>query len=181
VSTNRVSPNSGFAHEARLPRGPGGRCLCRQCGVEVQPPRRTFCSDACVDEWKIKTSPGHVRRKLLERDRGVCVSCGLDCVATAKELERLRDQMSPLSRELRWDRYWPVDGKVFFLRCQEIGLRKPWRGESLWQADHVVPVVEGGGECGLEGFRTLCVPCHRVETAALAARRAAARRAIAAE
>lgn len=46
-----------------------------------------------------------------------------------------------------------------------------------WHADHVVPVCEGGGECGLDGMRTLCVPCHKVVTAELAARRAKARRA----
>ncbi len=36
-----------------------------------------------------------------------------------------------------------------------------------WQADHVVPVAEGGGLCGLENMRTLCTPCHKRETAAL--------------
>jgi 5-methylcytosine-specific restriction endonuclease McrA len=46
-----------------------------------------------------------------------------------------------------------------------------------WEMDHVVPVIEGGGEVGLEGLRTLCCPCHRIETAKLAARRAEARRA----
>lgn len=45
-----------------------------------------------------------------------------------------------------------------------------------WEADHVVPVVEGGGFCGLDGYRTLCVFCHRAETAALATRRTQARR-----
>jgi 5-methylcytosine-specific restriction endonuclease McrA len=40
-----------------------------------------------------------------------------------------------------------------------------------WESDHIVPVVEGGGECGLEGLRTLCWRCHRAETAALAKRR----------
>lgn len=46
----------------------------------------------------------------------------------------------------------------------------------LWQADHIVPVVEGGGECGLDGYRTLCTtPCHKEETAALASRLAKAR------
>ena len=35
---------------------------------------------------------------------------------------------------------------------------------SLWDADHIVPVVEGGGECELENLRTLCLRCHRVET-----------------
>jgi len=47
----------------------------------------------------------------------------------------------------------------------------------LWQADHIVPVIEGGGECGLDNYRTLCTACHKEETAALAGRRAAARRA----
>jgi hypothetical protein len=46
----------------------------------------------------------------------------------------------------------------------------------IWEADHVMPVVEGGGLCSAEGYRILCVPCHRAETAALAARRAQARR-----
>jgi 5-methylcytosine-specific restriction protein A len=45
-----------------------------------------------------------------------------------------------------------------------------------WEADHIVPVVEGGGQCGLEGYRTLCLPCHRKVTAALARRRAERRR-----
>lgn len=31
----------------------------------------------------------------------------------------------------------------------------------FWEADHITPVVEGGGQCGLENYRTLCVPCHR--------------------
>jgi 5-methylcytosine-specific restriction endonuclease McrA len=42
----------------------------------------------------------------------------------------------------------------------------------LWQADHILPVVEGGGSCGLENYRTLCTDCHRGETAELARRRA---------
>lgn len=30
----------------------------------------------------------------------------------------------------------------------------------LWEADHILPVSEGGGLCGLEGYRTLCKACH---------------------
>ncbi|MBX7187469.1 MAG: HNH endonuclease [Vicinamibacteria bacterium] len=47
----------------------------------------------------------------------------------------------------------------------------------LWDADHINPVVEGGGGCGLDNYRTLCVTCHRGETSTLATRRAEARRA----
>ena len=46
------------------------------------------------------------------------------------------------------------------------GLRSITR-KSLWDADHVVPVVEGGGGCDLENIRTLCLICHRKATAEL--------------
>lgn len=39
--------------------------------------------------------------------------------------------------------------------------------KSLWQADHIVPVAEGGGQCGLANMRTLCLRCHREATKAL--------------
>ena len=36
-----------------------------------------------------------------------------------------------------------------------------WRASThAWEADHILPVSEGGGLCGLEGYRTLCKACH---------------------
>ncbi len=35
------------------------------------------------------------------------------------------------------------------------------------EADHIIPVSEGGGLCGLEGYRTLCRKCHGKESGAL--------------
>lgn len=29
-----------------------------------------------------------------------------------------------------------------------------------WNADHIVPVYKGGGQCGVDNLRTLCVACH---------------------
>jgi 5-methylcytosine-specific restriction endonuclease McrA len=46
------------------------------------------------------------------------------------------------------------------------GLREGSR-KSLWDADHAVPVAEGGGQCDLSNMRTLCLQCHRAATAAL--------------
>lgn len=46
----------------------------------------------------------------------------------------------------------------------------------LWEADHIVPVAEGGGLCGLENMRTLCVLCHREASLQLAGRGAKRRR-----
>ncbi len=42
---------------------------------------------------------------------------------------------------------------------------------SGWDADHIIPVCEGGGECGLDNYRTLCHKCHKQVTGELAARR----------
>jgi 5-methylcytosine-specific restriction enzyme A len=39
--------------------------------------------------------------------------------------------------------------------------------KSLWDADHILPVTEGGGECDLDNIRTLCLRCHRAVTAQL--------------
>ncbi|HUW14746.1 MAG TPA: HNH endonuclease signature motif containing protein [Anaerolineae bacterium] len=44
---------------------------------------------------------------------------------------------------------------------------------SSWHADHIVPVVDGGGACGLDNLRTLCWRCHRSETRKLRRRLAA--------
>jgi 5-methylcytosine-specific restriction endonuclease McrA len=49
------------------------------------------------------------------------------------------------------------------------GLKQRLR-RSLWEADHIIPVIEGGGECDLDNIRTLCLRCHRKATAALRAR-----------
>ena len=42
-------------------------------------------------------------------------------------------------------------------------LIEPKEGD-FWQADHIVPVAEGGGESALDNFQTLCVPCHEKKT-----------------
>lgn len=44
------------------------------------------------------------------------------------------------------------------------GIARPRLTRSFWQADHRQAVVQGGGACGVENFRTLCCPCHKAET-----------------
>ncbi len=143
----------GRASSAVLPKGPGGRPLCRWCNLELAPGRRrTFCSDYCVHEWRLRTDPGYVREQVLARDRGVCARCGCDCTEAFLRLKRLRGPR----RLTAW---------------AEWGLR-PGQRSSLWDADHILPVAEGGGECDLCNLRTLCLRCHRLATAELRARRA---------
>ena len=42
------------------------------------------------------------------------------------------------------------------------GGRHPGVAATGWDADHVVPVSEGGGNCTMANIRTLCVPCRSV-------------------
>lgn len=53
------------------------------------------------------------------------------------------------------------DGGVCAL-CAAEGNHEP---HDVWQADHIVPVSEGGGECGLENYRTICTDHHHEVTA----------------
>ena len=133
-----------------LPAGENGRALCRWCGLEVPPRRRTFCSDWCVHEWRLRSDPAYLRDRVFERDRGVCARCGTDCAAEWNRIRRL-----PWHRRVRALADWGI---------------KPRQRTSLWDADHIVPVAEGGGECDLGNMRTLCLRCHREATAALRAR-----------
>ena len=137
----------GWIDPDALEKGPNGRNLCRWCNLEVPPGRRTFCSEWCVNEWRLRTNPGYLREQVFERDRGVCAICRIDCIAELRRLKRLRAER----RRAAWS-VW--------------GLR-PGDRVSLWDADHVVPVAEGGGECDLSNIRTLCIRCHRTVTAEL--------------
>ncbi len=186
-SYHRIDPvNRGWA--GKLARGPNGRALCRECRTEVPRGRRTFCGDPCVDRWKWRTDPGFVRRKVFERDQGICSLCGRDTIAWATELiqrvhqeARRRDARtcygSPMAGVV-W-RHTP-DGRRFLealARSEGLAPSDLFRRETLWDADHVVPVAHGGGLCGLDGYRTLCIPCHRGETRRAFAARPRVRRA----
>ena len=145
-------------------RGPNGRPLCRgRCGREVAKGCRAWCSGECEADANIRAG-WHVRHYVWERDGGVCALCGCD----AEKVERV----------LRYLRVYRTFD--FAAYCEAKGLlREAWaagREGALLEADHVVPVAEGGGGCGLEGYRTLCRPCHLAETRALRARLAARRR-----
>lgn len=134
----------GWVDRKTVPRGPNGRGLCRWCALEVPRRRFTFCSEFCVHEWKLRTQAAYLREQVLKRDRGICAGCGVDTIHVARNLCYSRGT-----------------GRVSLLA--HWGLRKRSR-KTLWDADHIVPVVEGGGECDLANIRTLCLRCHRDAT-----------------
>ena len=150
MSTARTMAG-GWADRDSLPKGPNGRSLCRWCNLEVPERRFTFCSDWCVHEWRLRTDPGYLREQVFARDKGICTICGVDARVAYLDLKRSRG-----THRLKLLDRW--------------GLKRISR-KTLWDADHIVPVVEGGGECDLDNLRTLCLICHRQQTLELRRRR----------
>ncbi len=132
-----------------LPRGDCGRPLCRWCELEIlSKRRRTFCSDYCVHQHRLRTDPGYLRDQVFARDRGICQACHADTLAIYAALKRSRGR----AREAGLSLY---------------GMKTITSRRTLWDADHILPVAEGGGQCDLDNLRTLCLPCHREATAQL--------------
>ena len=134
-----------------LPKNDDGLTCCRWCGMGVKPPKRTMCSPECVHELKLRINGRYLRDCVYKRDRGICAICNIDTKQTVKTIRSLYGDM-----------------KTQFLEEHSISTkRKIWiqkHGGGLWDADHIIPVKEGGGMCGLENIRTLCIKCHKAET-----------------
>jgi 5-methylcytosine-specific restriction enzyme A len=146
--------------ELRNAKGPNGGRLCRYCKIEVKPPRRTFCSDACVHEWKLRSNVKYLRDFVYQRDLGICAICKVDTRYQKIDLENSQR----LSRTTG-------DMSHFTRMCKDLRITEKEAMKSIWHADHILPVSQGGGESGLDNIRTLCVKCHKSETKLLASKR----------
>jgi 5-methylcytosine-specific restriction protein A len=164
VSTTRRTPGV-FA--SPTPRNEQGQRLCRNCAGVMPKGKRHNCSAKCTDEWALKTSPNLMRAAVFQRDRGICARCKVDTEARKAEFAARRKSIKG----------WP-DYEKQLKDLRELYGVPPGRAASgpWWDADHILPVIEGGGECGIEGYRTLCILCHRIVTNELRWRMKQARR-----
>ena len=134
-----------------LPKDENGFTCCRWCNGPVLPPKKTMCGPECVHEILIRTSTNYLRTCVYKRDKAICKLCGIDTKDIAKNAINLVGEE-----------------KEAFLKEHSISMkRKIWikkHGGGLWDADHILPVTKGGGLCGLDNLRTLCIKCHKNET-----------------
>jgi 5-methylcytosine-specific restriction endonuclease McrA len=184
--TPRLDTSSRFDGQ----RGPNGFSLCRQCGDECDNKRQTYCSPACVAQWKLERWPTVQRRHVWERDGGVCRSCGFNVKRFERRARWISDRLGARSFNISrlhgpaWTREFNAI-KRNGARLERCVVRvvaryrfKAHRANWLphfWEMDHCVPLAEGGTN-ELENLRVLCVPCHRAETKALAGRLAQRRK-----
>jgi len=124
---------------------------------------------------------------LLRRDGGRCAQCGMECerirrllwpdahnTPSRRLLVRIvRDEQLGLPTPpvlLRLWLKWRRRARLLRWLLRESGYRLN-RNRTLWEADHIRAVSEGGGP-EAPNLRVLCLVCHRQETLALRARRA---------
>ena len=183
--------------------GAGRRC-CVWCGKPLPPgkQRMRWCKGGkCAAEFLIiKGDMGLIRGKLRAREKEVCQGCGEDLKILAAVLEQDlqvlgRPHCPPKLLITTWGRWthWFGDktrrefdrlaGAYIFEVEKRPSLQVEFRivldrfaRRSLWQADHIVEVQDGGSGTDLSNFQLLCTSCHLRKTNEGKAKKAAARR-----
>lgn len=170
--TNPARVNTGnLVPRALMEKGPRGHPLCRWCHRETPYRHSTFCGPECVHEWKLRSDASYLRGAMYARDHGVCAACRTDTDALIRYLrDRIPCVVDGHGSAKRITPILPQHRALMAARRYDVG-------RSLWAADHIVPVAEGGGQCDMRNMQTLCVPCHKAKSRAEAQRRANAKRA----
>jgi len=156
-----------------------GYYLCRLCKKPCPENDRFWCSEECLRRSLTASHGSFVRAQLFERDNGICAECGVNAAQMDNALARLgSDLLHPLLMTIH-----PMIVKT--LRTEGwTNVKLRGRGSypdavkfsSCWEAHHIQSVIAGGGECGIENYRTLCFMCHKKVSAEQARMRAHIRR-----
>ncbi|KAJ2230778.1 hypothetical protein H4R99_007266 [Coemansia sp. RSA 1722] len=161
--------------DERFLRGTNGFLLCLWCGKETGSKKKLFCAaprgnsrrlttgfgEGCEHEHRMRRDNQYVRDQLKMRDRGVCCYCSAEThelylQATKCQTIEARNKMF---KELAKDNPEWLKKVRRPLASMEYGFNEGM----FWEAAHRIDVKHGGGLCGLDGYNTLCVPCHNVE------------------
>lgn len=164
-ATKRRLSGGGRMDVKQMPLGPNGLRLCRWCQTREIPKSRgwraTHCSTECSHEHNMMTGGKnnmYVRTLVFQRDNGICAICKTDTKEIGKMATRIK-------REQGQDAYEE------YLTCNGIPKhRKIWTRKfksAIFDCDHILACVQGGGLCSLENYRTLCIPCHKSVTSEL--------------
>ena len=159
---------------------------CTWCDEPVPGRRGTWCSAKGVADFEVRCSPQEIRSRVRRRDQGVCALCGLDTAALKRFENRLHRarRADDLAGGYPWGRPRSRRGRANWRRLEryrglvqhdwKLRAASPWRrwlrhrgfnpDQSYWQADHIVPIADGGDEFDPDNIRTLCRPCHKAVT-----------------
>lgn len=151
---------------------------CRQCEKPLAGRRRAYCSEECRVVWLVPRVWNVAVNEVWKRDNGICAACGRDAKAIYEKFLSIKARAWSSDRAVREKA--EVERRVLIEELNAAGFHLysytslPTWGE-LYQVDHITPVAEGGGGCGLDNLQTLCTACHKAKTAEQATRAAARR------
>jgi len=120
-----------------------------------------------VEALQESTSQAKLRALVIERDKGICSSCGEDCIEGRALLDALLDMGAEGLNQL----YGLSRGR--FKGFPKTALET--KGGTLWECAHLEARVLGGANRP-DNATTLCLRCHAADTKALAKGRAFSRR-----
>ena len=80
----------GWVNPSSLPKNKDGMTQCRWCSGSVLPPRRTFCSDECVHQHRLRTNSTYLRTCVYKRDNGICAICHQDTKLIARQAKKYK-------------------------------------------------------------------------------------------
>ena len=156
--STRLPPRTikgGWVDPKSLPKNVDGLNQCRWCSKSCIPPRKTFCSNNCVHEHRIRTNSRYMKDCVYKRDNAICACCKQDTKKIAREAKKYKQNKN-------WSEYYKLLEQHSIPPKRKLHLRG--LGGGFWDADHIVAVKDGGGACGLENIRTLCIKCHKQVT-----------------
>lgn len=166
-------------------RDASGKITCWWCRGPVKSPRKSWCSDSCVDQYKELV---FARENVIRRDKGICQNCKVDTkeiANTIEEIAPLITRRDSLQNSIDWAQSRPyydqnrlLESRKRLVECnREIEsytkeyprLFKQKKGffylvaSHALEVDHVIP-IEKGGSSVVTNLETLCLPCHKDKT-----------------
>lgn len=171
VLAYRVRAEPSYARFLVEQRDHGVCAVCRRDCVLIE--RQVRLRDlAVVADWWARE--GRAKRIAMDERSGTAARYGRSYAASFLERPPTVDVRQGYLSSWSW-----VDREVGVLleaARRELlapldGMDRWWWRKTFWDADHVVAVASGGGECDLSNLQTLCLPCHAFRTAQQARRR----------
>ncbi|ELT88125.1 hypothetical protein CAPTEDRAFT_113875 [Capitella teleta] len=116
-----------------------------------------LCSVSCTEQYWLKSSREYGRKAVYDAEHGQCQLCGIEAHQFFTNLNMIHD------RKKRAEMIQNSKFNQLHQRTKQKMVVDPQAGQ-FWQVDHILPVVDGGGQCDLDNLRTLCSVCHNKVT-----------------
>lgn len=133
----------------------------RDCFIEVE--GRSQRAYGYIDKFKRRQSC-LILEDLFPTKLGVC-ACGCNTPLTGRQRRWAGEEHSSGANRV----FQVITGNTEYIRwllfeveqgyCRHCGVQT-----QDWEADHIVPVHQGGGGCDITNFQTLCQGCHKKKT-----------------